>query len=148
MVGDVALYYLPYVQEILSRFPSAKFVVLQRARVETIRSYVSWVPQCNHWMRHDGSEWNLNNWDSCYPKYEAESREEALGQFWDDYYGTVELLCKKYSDAIRLFRMEELNSSAGVRRILDFCGFDEAKVTVGIHRNQGRVQPAGGLLEY
>lgn len=146
-VGDVAFYYLPYIEAILSRLPAAKFVVLQRSRVQTIRSYQEWVPEHNHWVWHDGTAWQLSHWDYCYPKYEASSREEALGRFWDDYYDTVDGLCRRYPEAIRLFLMDELNSSTGVRRILDFCGLDDPQLTVGIRSNQSQLQPSGRWLE-
>ncbi|MCF1709747.1 hypothetical protein L0V05_13075 [Tabrizicola sp. J26] len=40
VIGDVGIYYLPYVTQILSRFPEARFPCLQRDRTEVIKSYV------------------------------------------------------------------------------------------------------------
>ena len=52
-VGDVALYYLPYVEEILARHPGTRFVSLKRDGADTVRSSLKWVPNHNHRMRHD-----------------------------------------------------------------------------------------------
>lgn len=40
LIGDVGIYYLPYVDQILSRFPEARFPCLRRDRAEVIESYV------------------------------------------------------------------------------------------------------------
>ena len=86
LVGDVAFYYLPYVEHALSLAPDTKFVCLKRDRKSTVDSYLTWSYGRNSWMQHDGTRWRMNDWYRCYPKYPVGDKEEAIGRYWDEYY--------------------------------------------------------------
>jgi len=123
VVGDVALYYLPYVDRILGEAPEAKFICLERPKAEVVASYLKKTPRTNPWMVHDGAEWFIDEpWDRCYPKHPGPSKEEAIGQYWDDYHDAAKHLEGKYPDNFRVFPISSLNTPAGRRRILDFVG--------------------------
>ncbi len=150
LVGDVASYYLPYVEHILSVYLSTRFVCLKRDREETIASFVKKTPRKNHWMAHDGSWWRHSPWDQCFPKYHASSKEEAIGRYWDDYYRRAEELQSRYPASFRVFPIETLNTLDGQRRILDFlCVPDEdRRFVVGIHLNAAKPRGVRRLVRH
>lgn len=126
LAGDVAFYWLPYLHEMFSSFPDLKVICLKRDREETIRSYMKKTQGRNHWMHHDGKKWRLDPiWDKCYPKYDVESKEEAIGRYWDDYYRAVEDWARHYPDQVRVFSTHVLNSEEGQDEIFAFLGLKE-----------------------
>jgi hypothetical protein len=147
IIGDVASYYLPYVDLILDRAPNAVLPCLRRTRQDTIESFVEKVTvgppragrrgrvllsrpegnrprQRNHWVDHDGRTWvAAPRYDNCFPHYEPGlSLEAAIGRYYDEYYQAAEALAARYPSAVRIFDVEALNSEAGQAEILDFCG--------------------------
>lgn len=142
LIGDVAFYYLPYVEAILARQPKVKFICLQRACTETVVSYLQKTEGRNHWMAHDGKSWQLSVWDDCYPKYAVSDKESALTLYWYDYYFTATRLQALYPQQFRIFPMTVLNSKAGQRTMLAFLGIPEAhmRFAVGIRVNTTRAE--------
>ena len=142
LIGDVAFYYLPYVEVILARQPKVKFICLQRACKETVASYLQKTDGRNHWMDHDGRNWQLSRWDACYPKYAVPDKESALTLYWYDYYFTATRLQALYPQQFRLFPMTALNSKAGQHAILAFLGIPEAQMrfAVGLRVNTSRAE--------
>jgi len=138
LVGDVAFYYLNYVEYLLSLNPNIKFVCLQRDRASTVTSYMKHTKDMNHWMLHDGTRWQKSSWDHCYPKYEVLSKEKAIEQYWDDYYLIANELQTKYPDSFRIFKTATLNTEAGQRAILAFIGIENPRLSVGIQFNSDR----------
>lgn len=138
IVGDVAFYYLPYVDLILTHNPEVRFVCIKRDEEETIRSYLRWSsnrpttgplswfcrrPKRNHWMNHDGTKWKKDRvWDKCYPNYLAKSKEEAIRMYWRDYYKKAEELQSRYSNNFKVFPIQWLNNHQGQIQILTFVG--------------------------
>ncbi|WP_135502428.1 hypothetical protein [Roseovarius aestuariivivens] len=166
-VCDVASYYLPYVEFILSRQPKAVFPCLKRNREDTINSFIKKValpPQRpsksdsikaalgmppkprpisrNHWLDHDGSEWSIDRkWDKCFPKYEAElSLREAVSRYYDDYYNAARKLEKRHPAAVKIFDLEALNDPVGQSEILDFCRVSQRNPFEPSHINKGQKQ--------
>jgi len=139
VVGDVAFFYLPYVARILSRWPGARFICMQREREATLDSMLKRAGPENIWQEHDGSQWiHLPGMDRLFPKYEAPTRREAAGMFYDEYYQQARVCAKHHPSAFRVFDVESLNDDAGVREILDCAGFprDEQHVVVGLRLNR------------
>lgn len=136
--GDVAFYYLPYVRHIAAYDRSVRFVCLKRDREETVASYLKKTGNWNHWYNHEGNGWELNAWDSCFPKFPIENKADAIRAYWDTYYEEAERLCKEV-EHFRIWDMEALNTPQGVAEILEFVGIDRKQVLVGIRRNQGNV---------
>lgn len=160
-IGDVASYYLPYVELILDRAPRAVFPCLRRDRRETVESFVQKVTvgppvkprrlsfgvrprpsaqrQRNHWVDHDGRSWlAAPRYDNCFPHYERGLRlEEAIGRYHDEYYRTAEALAARHPSAVRIFDVTALNSGAGQAEILDFCGIGAAADYRPTHLNRG-----------
>ena len=126
LVGDVAFCWLPYLHEMFFAFPDLKVICLKRDQEETIQSYMRKTEGRNHWMWHDGKKWKLDPvWDKCYPKYDAKTKEEAIGRYWDDYYRTVEGWARCHPDQVRIFDMDVLNSEEGQDEIFGVLGLKE-----------------------
>ena len=135
-VGDVSMFWLPYLQKLFELSESLKVICLQRERDGVITSYLKKTEGRNHWMNHNGKEWDFCPWDKCYPKFSTHSKEEALGLYWDFYYQLVNNLMKKYPNRIRIFQMTDLNNMEKVDALLDFLGFDNKNVVSNIQRNK------------
>ena len=145
-IGDVASYYLPYAP-MLAEMPDVRMPVLRRDRAATVASFVEvmrirrgpirtvidgvatllrrrpYRRFRNHWVEHDGRRWQRSaKFDKCFPKFQADTLEDAVGQYWDLYYRTAGELAAKYPKKIRIFEVDELNMQSGQRALLEFCG--------------------------
>ena len=151
VMGDVSPYHLPNVEIVAANYADARFPVIRRGKSETVRSYtkkmrdIEWRPwplknvvsYRNHWVEHDGSVWEIDPvWDKCFPNFQADTLEDALGQYWDHYYETAEKLAAELPSQVRIFDIDDLNTEEGQRRILTFCGFSEIS-HVEVHTNKG-----------
>ena len=165
LIGDIAFYYLSYVEDILAISKNVRFVCLKRDRTATIRSWLKkshiqrwrskWIGERfaallqripfheskNFWMDHDGSEWRLDPiWDKCFPNFDAKSKEEAIGKYYDFYYAEAEKLAKKHPGEFKIFHLEDINTDEGKAEILDFCGISDENrdmENVWVHRIEG-----------
>jgi Sulfotransferase family len=145
-IGDVASYYLPYAP-MLAEMPDVRLPVLRRDKAATIASFVEvmrirrgtirmaidgvatllrrrpYRRFRNHWVEHDGRRWRRSaKFDKCFPKFQADTLEDALGQYWDLYYRTAGELAAGYPAKVRIFDLDDLNTQSGQRAILEFCG--------------------------
>ncbi|NND68267.1 MAG: hypothetical protein HKN19_11825 [Halioglobus sp.] len=155
LIGDIAYYYLNYVGAILDVVPECRFVCIRRDRAATVASWLRksainrWPSlyiadrikslltrtpfhtEYNYWQEHDGSVYRHDPvWDSCFPKIEARSKEEAIGLYWDYYYLEAARLQEIYPAALRIFEVEEMSSPEGQRRILEFVGLEDEDIVV------------------
>ena len=135
-VGDIAMFWLPYLEKLFSMSKDLKVICLQRDKEEVVKSFLKKTEMRNHWMNHDGIKWNYCPWDNSYPNFEAETKEEALNFYWEYYYEQVDILIQKYPDKIRIFHVSALNSEDKVEELLTFAGFHEKKIITKIKRNK------------
>lgn len=159
MIGDIAHYYLRYVDEIIAHDADVKFVCLKRNREKTIASWQrrvamyrwpskwladrlgSWIMRQpfhksrNPWMEHDGSEWAIDPvWDKCFPKYDAPDMESAIAMYWDDYYERANVLKERHPGSFIVVKTEDLDTPAGQKLVLDFLERPvESRVAVDAH---------------
>lgn len=164
LLGDIAFYYLSYVDLIVERDPNVRFLCLRRDREETIESWMryttidrsrseqladrlsSWITRepyresRNFWMEHDGTTWLKDPvWDKCFPKFEARTKREAIGKYWDYYYETAEAIVRKRPEHFRIIDTKHLGSRDRQRDILDYCGIAAAdQVLTDAHINRTR----------
>lgn len=156
LIGDIAFYYLNYVEDILAVLPQCRFVCIKRDRAQTIASWLKkgainrwpslWLADrlksfitrtpfytgYNYWQAHDGTQWQRDPvWDSCFPDIEAPSREAAIGLYWDQYYEKAAQWQATYPEQFQVFGVEELNEASGQRRILSFIGIPESEWVLG-----------------
>lgn len=158
-IGDVGSYYLSYAPMLLDLRKDIRMPCVQRGREDVVRSFEKAVRVVrrrqgrsgltglfknanqdkrhrNHWVEHDGSQWKRDpKWDNLFPKFEADTLEEAIGTYWDFYTNETRQLADAHPDHVRVFDLETLNSEAGQREILEFCGIDGPYSFGGIHAN-------------
>jgi len=155
LIGDIAYYYLSYVDDILARNQDVRFVCIKRDREDTIESWLVksavqrwpslWLADRlkalitrtpfhktrNFWQEHDGSRYQPDQvWDSTFPKFEAETMREAIGKYWDYYYAEAEKTAARHPQHFRIFPIGAMSNEQGQRDILDFIGLPEEERVV------------------
>ncbi len=139
LVGDVASFWLPYLDNIAEDFPDFKVIALIRADkqafVESFVKKTGGEDGVNHWIDHDGTKWQRNIWSMIHPSYDAETKREALGRYYDDYNRAIMEMAKEH-DNVLVVRMEDLSSHEEQDRIFAFLGiesydYDDAHYNVG-----------------
>lgn len=141
--GDVAFYYLNYVGYLSQIYPATQFVCMKREREATINSYLVKSENRNNWIEHGGSEWMKSPvYYNSYPKFNASSKKEALGMYYDLYYEKAETIENELKGKFKIFSTEDLNTTEGVVQILNHCGIleHEMVVTTKCHYNKTRKQ--------
>jgi hypothetical protein len=159
LIGDVASYHLAYVDDMIALGYPVRFLCIYRDRTAVIKSFAQktsifrWRSKAvadrvgslvmrgpyyratNHWMEHDGTVWQPDPvWDKLFPKFEAESREAAIGKYWDYYYEEANRLAAAHGDVFRIFDVHQINQPDGQRAILEFCGVaPERQVLIDSH---------------
>jgi len=122
--GDIAFWYLNFVEEMNESCDDIRFVCLQRNVDEVVDSYMRKTNGRNHWMHHDGSNWRLDfEWDQCYPKYDVQDKSEGIRLYWEEY----QKRSSEYQDKMENFKVFDtncLNSKEGIQSIFDFLNLD------------------------
>jgi len=147
MVGDVAAYYLPYVEFLmrsLAQVPHLqkgfdfKFIILRRDPHEVVQSFLlKFERQNNNPLQNHGDPSIVQNeWDACYPKYDDVSLPQAVELYCKDYYAKAQELQELFPENVRIFEMKCLNSEEGVLSMLNFIGIENPRVITGIRKNQ------------
>lgn len=138
IVCDVALYHIWYVDDFIEYFSDKdvdlSFVCLKRDKEKTVNSYLKKVPDPhNHWQIGKQSG---HLWDGMYPKYDTDTKKEAVERYWENYYEVSEEFEKKY-DNFKIYKTNDLNVYEGVKDILKHCGLEkEGIVRVGFKSNK------------
>ena len=147
IIGDIAFYYLRYVEDILAINKNVRFVCIKRDKAKTVGSWLKksaidrwpslWLADRlkalitrtpfheskNFWQVHDGTEFQLDPvWDKTFPKFEAASKKEAIEKYWDYYYAEAERLAAKYPEYFHIFPVEAMSNREGQLAILEFIG--------------------------
>lgn len=129
IVGDVAHYYLNYIEELI-RYHKAKVLIMKRDKRKVMRSIKSlgWNPYIQKSV--PGSE--------AFPFY-AKNVDTAAGFHWQEYYEQAEKWKNRFPGKVLIVDIEDLNSKEGVKKIFDFCEIPEEdrKYKIGIreHKN-------------
>ena len=127
IIGDVAFFYLPYLERLMEVFPRVRIICIERDRQEVIDSFMWWTHWENRWVDHDGAEWVKNAvWDVTYPKYSLTDKAEAIGRYWNDYHRDIRRLRDQHPQSVEIFEIDALNSREGQGRILEFLAVPEA----------------------
>lgn len=164
LIGDVAMYYLGYIEAIAAHNANVRFVCLKRDRAETVESWMRktaigrWRSKeiadrlsslitrepyhgsTNHWMDHDGTEWMPDPvWDKCFPKFAAADKRDAIGQYWDFYYREADRLAGHMSDRFRIVETTRLGERRSQSELLAFCGIaPDQQVHGAAHEHKSR----------
>lgn len=169
IIGDVAFYYLSYVEAIAARSPNVRFLCMRRDIDQTVASWdkksrnlrwrskylvdrlSSWIcrepfyTSCNYWMEHDGTVWEPDPiWDKCFPKFEAVSKIEAIRKYCEFYYREAERLASGLPDRFRFVETVHMNEPEYQAGILSFAGIaSEDRVSLSVHVNQSEPKSQG-----
>jgi hypothetical protein len=147
LIGDIAMYYISYVSDILKENPETRFVCLKRDKDATVQSWIRkttirrwrsrkissylyskmsgtpYYTEYNFWQEHDRPEIAKDPiWDKCFPKFLASSKKDAIAQYWDYYYSEASRLAKLYPDNFKIVDLEALNTNDGQLEVLSHCG--------------------------
>jgi len=150
LIGDIAMYYLTYVEDILKLNPTVKFVCLKRDKNETVKSWLNktqikrwrskkladyfysiisrtpYFEEYNYWEENDCLSIKKDPiWDKCFPKFTASNKEEAIRMYWEYYYNEAEQLAQQYSQNFKIFDISLLNNNEGQSEVLSFCGLNK-----------------------
>ena len=144
ILGDVAPFYLPYLEIAIAAEPGIRIVCLRRPREEVVASYCEWLDQTmplptDHWAKQPAAGWHHDLVRTpTFPQYDTQSREEGIRRYWDEYYRTAEQLAQRYPDNLRIFETHDaLNTQPGMAEMLSFLGVrqDQQVLAVGTHVN-------------
>lgn len=155
LIGDIAYYYLKYVDDILAVNQNVRFVCIKREQQQTVDSWISkssiprwrslriadrfksWITRTpfheskNFWQVHDGSVWQPDPvWDKTFPKFEAASKREAIEKYWEYYYAEAEILAARHPVYFKIFDISMMSHPNGQREILKFIGLNESDMVL------------------
>jgi hypothetical protein len=117
-VGDVAMWYLPYVPQIIQHFPGTVFICLKRDREQVIASFLKKIPTGDRWRSA-----TYEGWNRVFPKYfSSPTKAHAIGCYWDDYYRQAEQYARQYPE-FKIAPTEVLNTYQGMNMLLDHAGY-------------------------
>ncbi len=138
-IGDVASWYLPYVDEAIQCEPSIRVVCLKRPKDEIVRSFCAWLDRnsplrMNHWAKSPAEGWHHDPFFTrLFPQYDVTDREEGIRRYWDEYYQTAEDCERRFPNQFRIFDMEAaLNTKQGVEDLLSFVGIPKAEQVIEV----------------
>ncbi|MHB9080525.1 MAG: hypothetical protein ACYC3X_23870 [Pirellulaceae bacterium] len=127
-VGDVASFYLPYIEEAIAFDSDIRILCLKRPREEIVATFCATLDRVSpfpidHWSKQPAAGWTHDFLRTrMYPQYDSRDRIEGIGLYWDEYYTRAEFLERKYPDQVRIWDTEALTQEDGVRDVLTFAG--------------------------
>tara|TARA_B100000676_G_C18049195_1_gene829963 strand:+ start:99 stop:692 length:594 start_codon:yes stop_codon:yes gene_type:complete len=138
ITGDVAFYFLPYLELIINNFPYLKIISTKKSKKNTFidimndiktnnslfsRLFMFKKKYKNHWINHNGSNWEKDYiLDKCYPKFKATNLEDSIHKYIEMYIAELKILQKRYPNNIKIFFSDELESKYGKKKMLSFIG--------------------------
>lgn len=132
-VGDVATFYLPYVEQFIAEEPECRLICLKRPREEVVASFCKYLDEkapnpTDHWSDEPAPGWYHDPiWSRAFPQYPVRDRVEGCGLYWEEYYRRAEDLAQRFPQNFILRDADVLTSENGVREILDFAGVPRDK---------------------
>ena len=136
VTGDVAFYFLPYMELLINNFPFLKFIGTKKSKKSTFndimydiqthnsifsRIFMFKKKYKNHWLNHDGSNWEKDYiLDKCYPKFSDNDLESSVNRYIEMYIFELKKIQKKFPKNIKVIFSDELDSKYGAKKILNF----------------------------
>lgn len=142
VLGDVASFYLPYVEDAIAVEPGIRMVCLRRPREEVVQSFCRWLDQVhplptNHWAVRPALGWyHEPDWTRIFPQYDTQDREEGIRRYWNEYYARIDQMIRLYPEHILLYETDQaLNTEDGLRDLLSFIGIPADKQVIALGVN-------------
>ncbi len=135
--GDICASLLPYVPSILEKDPEAIFVCMKRNKKDVVDSFMHVTTGINYWDKNETFR-EVDFWGEMFPTIDSSNKRESIERYWDMYYETIESLEQKYPNAVRTFSINDLNTTEGRDRILDYIGYpkNDRRVDKTFHANK------------
>ena len=114
--GDVALYWGPYVEEMIGYIPDLRVIGLIREKAACVESLHETF-QTDSYITQPAVQ--------AYPTVEGEGRE-AWANYWDLYHDLITSLAKKHPDNVTAIRTEEMSTREGQRKVFRAAGIAPA----------------------
>ena len=131
IVGDIAFWWLNYIDAVDTAIKNVKFVCLKRPKPDTIVSFLARFEHENYWTA--GSAGHDKDLIGAFPQFEL-PKKEALSVYYDLYYRVVEQYAKK--DNFRIFNTYEvLNTEMGQRQLFEWLDLPDHKLSIGMKLN-------------
>ena len=128
-VGDIGMYWLPYLPQLCQEYPQLQVICIYRSRNSTVESFLKKTEGRNHWIEHDGTEWEIDPlWDPVFPNYPVSDKAEAIGLYWDHYQEKTEELLQAFPNQIKVMKMSALNDQSEVAAMLKHAGFEKEDI--------------------
>lgn len=127
IIGDVASFYLPYVEEAIAIEPGIRIVCLKRPKDEVIAGFCVQLDAnrpypMNHWTKQPPPGWSYDPiWTRTFPQYDTQDRVEGLSRYWEEYYTRAEEFARRFPANVLVIDTDELTSAEGVHAMLDFA---------------------------
>jgi len=152
IIGNVAFYWKNYLSEVFRDLVDPKIIVLKRKRQEVIESFSALYHGISHWSSREKDNWHggdigMQILSAMFPKYDL-SKEEAIGQYWDDYYADMDFWMDKFPDNMILVDMYNLKDKATQKRIFEFIDIPTRNMVFddSIHKHKRTDRKKGGML--
>ncbi len=144
-IGDVASFYLPYVEEAIECEPGIRIVCLKRPGEEVGRAFCNWLDGAHpvptdHWSKRPANGFYHDPfWTRIFPQYDVTSREEGIARYCEEYYRVAGELAGKWPENVRIFEWRSvLESEAGQREMLSFVGIPSEKQVIDVSGREMR----------
>ena len=127
LVGDVSHWWLPHVDYICEKCPTAAFIALRRSKVDTVNSFIRLKAPVgiNHWTSNKDGASRYNLWDSCYPTLGVDlSLSDGLDLYWEMYYEECERMAEKHPDKFKILELSDLADGSKLTSVLRDLGID------------------------
>ncbi|SIO06122.1 Methyltransferase domain-containing protein [Singulisphaera sp. GP187] len=148
-IGDVASFYLPYVEQAVAFDPTMRMVCLKRPADEIVAGFLAALNQnprtpIDHWSEQPRPPFEHHLlWSRTFPKYDVADRESGIRRYWAEYYAIADEWSRRFPEQFRVVDTEQLTTAAGVLDLLAFCGFPWSDQVVVTGKSPSvRVHPA------
>lgn len=148
--ANASFVWMRYAGKVLSMIEDPKFICLRRDRQQVIDSFLQHTPTLNHWTNPASAHWRPGDTHTiqsiAWPKYDA-PKADAIGRYYDAYYGQAQYLQRRYPDNFAIFSMHAaLNTEAGQRAMLSFAGIKNPQIH--LHQKLNALgKPKGQIVE-
>jgi len=124
-VGDVAFYWLNYLDQVLELYPDARIIVVDGDKDEAVRDFLDIIDvrgaAYNHWA--SGEDAKPHVLDVCFPESDAEI-EDAIGAYYDAYMAGVDAFSQRHPSRILRVLAKDLGSAQTQDEIFSFAGIE------------------------
>lgn len=124
-IGDVAFYYLNYIDLIIQKLNNVKFICLIRDYNEILKSFLIKTKGYNHW--DPNIPITKYEWYECFPKYHNMNKTKSIKRYIKEYYQKCYYYQNKYPNVFKIFSINDLNTIDGQNKIFDFINFNNPR---------------------